>query len=554
MTYTISPSRLAAILAKARKQHTPTEVSISTNDIETLRAKQSGVTTDKYGAIIQYNLKQQEFISLAASHKSCVLIGAAGTGKTTCMKGTVASLIQSPLTKILTNHDHKHLLNDVPGIVICAYTRRATNNIRSNLDEGMKGNCLTIHKLLEYAPVYYPYITESGEEKTKLNFEPTRNAMNPLPAQITTIIFEESSMIGTSLYAEVIAALPHDVQVIFLGDIQQLPPVFGPAILGYKMLELPVIELTEVYRQALESPIIRLAHRILSGKVIPHKEASTEWTFPGQLKITCWKKKIDADGALEVTNKLFMKLYNAGDYNPDEDIILIPFNKSYGTLDLNKSLADAIAKKFNKVVWEVIAGFNKHYFSVGDKILYDREDAVILDIFPNPGYSGKSAQPESTYLDYWGHSSAPQILSSASIDEQDVDIDFILGQMGGSDEDRVAQSSHHIKILMQDSATEKVITKAAEVNAMILGYALTVHKAQGSEWNKVFLLLHNSHATMLQRELLYTAVTRAKKELFIICESDTFEKGIKSQRITGNTLEEKAEYFKGKIQNGDDQS
>jgi exodeoxyribonuclease V alpha subunit len=83
---------------------------------------------------------------------------------------------------------------------------------------------------------------------------------------------------------------------------------------------------------------------------------------------------------------------------------------------------------------------------------------------------------------------------------------------------------------------------------------LTVHKSQGSEWEKVFLCLHQSHAVMLQRELLYTAVTRAKKELVVICEDDTFVKGIESQRIKGNTLEEKAEFFKGKIANGDEQS
>ena len=61
------------------------------------------------------------------------------------------------------------------------------------------------------------------------------------------------------------AALPHDPQEIFIGDLRQLPPVFGPAILGFKMSLLPVIELTEVYRQALLSPIIRLAHVVVSG-------------------------------------------------------------------------------------------------------------------------------------------------------------------------------------------------------------------------------------------------------------------------------------------------
>ena len=566
MATTIDSSRFAAIIAAARAKKAqeeslpplnPTPVSVAINDgfvstMEDLRKQSLIETTDKYGNAITYNSAQSEFIQLASTHKDCCLIGPAGTGKTTCMKGTVQSLIQSSQTGILQNHDHKHLPHGVPGIVICAYTRRATNNIRRNMDDSMKANCITIHKLLEYGPEYFDVLDENGNTRTSMRFAPMRNAMNPLPREITTLIFEESSMIGTSLYAEVMAALQHPCQIIFLGDIQQLPPVFGPAILGFKLSELPTIELTEVYRQALESPIIRLAHRILSGQPIPPNELE-QWNVPN-LTIKPWKKKIEADAALSVSEKLFDSLYERGAYDPENDIILIPFNKSYGTIEINKSIANHLARKKELVTWEVVSGFIKHYFSVGDKVLYDREDAIILDIYPNPSYTGIPPQKESTYLDYWGHNNSPK--SNVSINESDSgeDIDFLLAQVAADDEDRVTQSSHHIKLRMMDSDTEKTITKAAEVNALILGYALTVHKSQGSEWDKVFLLFHNSHATMMQRELLYTAVTRAKKELFIICEADTFTNAVKSQRIKGNTLLEKAEYFKGKVERNEMQS
>ena len=99
---------------------------------------------------------------------------------------------------------------------------------------------------------------------------------------------------------------------------------------------------------------------------------------------------------------------------------------------------------------------------------------------------------------------------------------------------------------MADSDKEVVLDKANQINNTILGYALTVHKSQGSEWRRVFIVLHKEHNRMLQRELLYTAVTRAKEELIIICELDHFVKGIESQKIKGNTLAEKAEQFKGK--------
>ncbi len=504
-----------------------------------------GTITDKYGNTIQLNSKQLEFVNLAGSGKSCVLIGAAGTGKTTCQKAVVSNLIQSGAAGILNSGGHKHLVSGTPGIVICAYTRRAVANIRRNMPADLQNNCITIHKLLEYQPVFYEVDDPvSGKTKNTMKFEAARNRMNPLPSSIHTVIFEESSMIGTDLHQEVIDALPHSCQIIYLGDIQQLPPVFGPAILGFKLLELPVVELTEVYRQALESPIISLAHRILSGKKISAAEFQA-WNFPGKLKIRPWKKKIDDLNAVITLGNVFRTFESEGIYDPEEDIILIPFNKSCGTLELNKLIANALARKREAVTYEIIAGFQKVYLSIGDKVLYDKEDAVIVDIFPNPTYGGKPAQRESKYLDYWGHKSQKD---EVDIDNEDEEaLDFILSQAASSDdEDRVNKASHKIKLRMLDTEREVTIDSAGDVNSLLLGYALTVHKSQGSEWRKVFLCFHHTHSKMIQRELLYTAVTRAREELYIICEGDTFVKGIESQKVKGNTLAEKAEWFKGK--------
>jgi exodeoxyribonuclease V alpha subunit len=406
---------------------------------------------------------------------------------------------------------------------------------------------------LEYQPVYYEVIDpESGDTKTKMNFEATRNSHNPLPSSIRTIIFEESSMIGTDLYLEVINACPHSPQLIFLGDIQQLPPVFGPAILGFKLLELPVVELTEVYRQALESPIISLAHRILSGKELSGSEFS-EWKHPGKLTIHPWKKKISADHALQTASLFFTSAADKGVYDPEQDIILIPFNKSFGTDELNKMIANHLAHKRCALVHQIISGFNKIYLSVGDKVLYDKEDAIVTKIETNPSYSGAAFLQASMTMDYWGHDSEVR----APEDYNEDSVDFLLNQValnGGNSEDRVRQSSHTITLMMCDSEQEVRIDKAADVNSLLLGYCLTFHKAQGSEYRRVFLVLHQSHNTMISRELLYTGVTRAREELYIICEDDTFIKGITSQRVKGNTLQEKAEYFRGKLDAGTDYS
>lgn len=516
--------------------------------------------TDKYGNLITLNFKQTDFVNTAGSGESCVLIGAAGTGKTTCQKAVTLRIIQTGKAGILNSDGHKHLISGTPGIVIVAYTRRAVANIRRNMSAELQSNCITIHKLLEYAPVYYTVMDpDTGDEKTKMVFEPARTAQKPLPDSIHTIIFEETSMLGTDLYEEVISACPHRPQEIFLGDIQQLPPVFGPAILGFKLLELPVVELTEVYRQALESPIISLAHRILSGKGIEAKEFP-EWNIPGKLHMRAWKKKIDDLNALNTLglvfcgNKLREKdpkkqstgFIEAGVYNPDEDIILIPFNKSCGTDELNKIIGNYLAKTRNEITYQIIAGFQRHHFSVGDKVLYDKEDATILKIESNPAYSGVFPALPSTTLDYWGNDFGGHTLVDDNTDDA---ADFLLAQVAstsGQSEERVKQASHIITLQMNDSDVEIKVDKAGDINALSLGYALTVHKSQGSEWRKVFFIAHQSHATMLQRELLYTAVTRAREELYIICEPETFVNGIRSQRVKGNTLAEKAEFFKGK--------
>jgi len=525
--------------------HTSPAEGTSIQIIPTIPSLQSDQILDKYGNVITLNSTQMEFVSLASSGKSCVLIGAAGTGKTTCQKATVQSLIQVGLAGILEPQGHKHLPSNVPGIVITAYTRRATANIRRNVSGEMQGNCTTIHKLLEYQPVYDDvYDPETGETRTKMSFQATRNANNPLPSSIRTIIIEEASMVGTDLFQEIVDATPHNPQFIFLGDIQQLPPVFGSAILGFKLLELPVIELTEVYRQALESPIIALAHRILSGVSIKEAEFK-EWKRPG-LTLHPWKKRIESSVACNTAAQFFIAAENAGGYDSEEDMILCPFNKAFGTDELNKKIANHLSHKRGAIVHEIIAGFNKHYFSVGDKVLFDKLDAQIIDIRPNLSYSGQKTAHPSPTMDYWGFDPEASKYIGVKESEEDFDVDFMLSSAASSDE-RTAQSSHIIKIKFLDSEGVQELNKAAEINSMSLGYVLTVHKAQGSEFRRVFFVIHQSHNTMIQRELLYTAVTRAREELYIICEPDHFIKGIESQRIKGDTLEEKAEHFKGKL-------
>lgn len=545
----------------------------------------------QYGVakVVTLNKLQQAFHDAVLAGDDVICVGAAGTGKTTSCNKITTSLISSDNPNRIKplRESTKWLQAGVPGIIIVSYTRKAVNNIRHAVVEELKCHTLTLHKVLEFAPVFYEIedTNNPGMFKKTMRFEPKRNHNNPLPSDLLLALFEESSMIAGvmpheahhgELYNLWKEAMPHKHQEVLLGDIQQLPPIFGLAILGFKMLELPVIELTEVYRQALESPIISLAWKILEGnphdfsskteKVVfdNHGKSVTRIRVPaldgftkdceaGSVKFQPWQKKLSSDHALITATKQFTAWSDGGYYNPQEDIILCPFNVSFGTIELNKGISQHLGVKRQARVHEVIAGFNKHYLAVGDRVLYDKEDAVIEEIIANTEYLGKHPIPASTSLDRWGHyretPTDAEILESESVDTSmsEEDVEKLMASAASETEDRVQVASHVVVIRYLYGDGEQVeLESASEINNLLGGYALTVHKAQGSEWKRVFFVMHHSYAVMNSRELLYTAVTRASQFLHIICETDTFEKGIKSQRIKGNTLAEKAEFFKGK--------
>jgi len=541
--------KLAVIRAKKAEKETPKAAFIPSSKPTT--PAPTGDATGMSGEAITYNPQQNRFIELIASGQSVVLIGSAGTGKTTSSQGGIKALVQSGIVPVLQAENHKHLQDGASGVLIISYTRRAVNNIRKVQSAEFKSNCLTAHKLLEYAPEYYEMEDEAtGTSKRTMRFIPSRDASNPLPSTIHTIIVEEASMMSLDLYNEIDAACLHEVQWVFIGDIQQLPPIFGPAILGFKLLELPVVELKEVYRQALKSPIIRLAQRVLSGKpILPEEFLSwKEETKDGALTIHPWKKKLSPENALITLAAFFKQAIEKDIYSPHEDMILIPYNKACGTLELNKNIANFLARRREAFTFEIMAGFNKLYFSSGDKVMYDREDAEIIDIESNPTYSGGKIQPESRTLDYWGYNPNLQAEDKFGFSTlADTDIDLLLASVASDSEDRTTQASHKVVVRLVDTGAEITLSKASEINKLLHSYALTVHKSQGSEWRKVFFLLHHSHATMLQRELVYTGITRAREELYIICEPESLKKGIINQKIKGTTLEEKADYFKGKL-------
>jgi len=538
-----SPARSAAAPASSLESNVESEKTQHVLSSTTNLAQTSSLS---------FNPEQLQAIEYGLQGKSFCLIGAAGTGKTTVTQELISRLQRASHMVPLASAT-KHLAKDAPGIAIVGYTNKAVNNIKKKLPEHLQAHCLTIHKLLEYAPVYYEISDADGNPKTTMRFEPSFHALNKLP-HISTLIMEESSMIGLDLYGQLIAALPKPqiTQMIFLGDLNQIPPVFGPSILGFKLAELATVELTHVYRQALLSPIISLATAIRQGKVSEIPQLTGPHTIDaeghGIIHFQPWKVRADKEDATLMMRKFLPGLIASNKYDPENDMILMPFNKSYGTIELNKIIADHLAKTRGSEVHEVIARYQKSYWSVGDRVMHDRHESVIVKIEPTIGYSGTIPATASKTLDRWGSDSENEKQSSQLTADQILNALDSLGAEG-DDEEGKNLASHNITVFIPDLGIEKVLSTAGEINSLTFGYALTIHKSQGSEWKNVFLFLHNSHATMLSRELIYTAVTRAKHSLFIICEGDKkpYENSIRvaaqRPRIPGTTLAEKIRYF-----------
>lgn len=522
-----------------------------------------------------WNIEQSTAIEYGRKRKTFCLIGAAGVGKTTTLKGMLTEMMEQNICPPL-EMGTQYLTTGSPGIVLVSYTRRAVRNIAKQMPPDLRAHCMTIHKLIEFGPEYYDkemfdeYGMHAGT-RTTMRFAPQRHSANPLPKNLTTIVIDESSMVSIDLFEQLLDALPnrHNVQFIVLGDLNQLPPVYGQAILGKMLLENPIIELTRVYRQALESPIIALALAVkddnfkqfnedavklwgakpgFDGRNIPANGGKIELIREGRGKVTLhpWKVKWEQDEALTAIKGQINSWIAKGEYSPDEDLILCPWNEAFGTIELNKSIANRLGLQRKADVYEVIAGYESHYFAVGDKLMIDKQEGIILEIKKNPKYMGKAPGPHSPYLDRWGQYQKPPSVDETEDALSNEDIDRLL-EAFASVEDRVAEASHILRMRMLDTDEELDIAKAAVINASSFAYASTVHKAQGSECRKVFFITHYCHSAMLMRELVYTGITRAAEELYIIMSPMMLATAAARPRIKGNTLAAKLAWYQQRL-------
>lgn len=554
-------NQLKSITPDPKTEESPTETS-NPSLVKVLEHLQG---IDKPEIIL--NAEQSLAVQWAFEGKSFCLAGAAGTGKTTTTKQIISSLLERGTKPF--QFSTKYITAGYPSIVVTAFTRRATKNAAEAIGNPQI-TAVNFHKLLQYEPVYYEL--ENG--KKTMRFEPKYNQTNKLPF-IQTVLIDEASQFSIPMFQTLLEAMtrPEDTQFINIGDIQQIPPTMGTSIYGPKLIELPSVELTQVYRQALESPIIRFLTDMRSGKELTRNDwkryTRLENGEPNnKMRMGVFPPKLDWEEALHQAASFLKQEFEDGIYNPYEDMVLTPFNvKKFGSEALNKAIAEMLDEKESRTLFPIVCGWQKKYYAVGDHVLYNTQDYVITKIESNPKYFGVDPDPPSKFIYRDGSVSdrksysEEQMVHGLSVDltipdnheatgEIDHDsanslVEFLQLQIAKGQEERTNSSSHIIHLQSLDDPEDPIIKleSVGDIANLSLSYAITVHKAQGLQAPRVYFFLHSSHSPMHYRELIYTAASRAKEYLTIICDPATMSKGITKQRIPGVTLEEKKLHF-----------
>jgi len=297
-----------------------------------------------------------------------------------------------------------------------------------------------------------------------------RNRQSPLDCDL--IIIDEASMMDTLLMYNLLKAIPDYARVVFVGDINQLPSV-GPGNVLKDMIAsrcLAVTMLTEIFRQASGSSIVTNAHLINSGKFPNiHNLPDSDFFFVESLDPEKTLQQI----VILVTQRIPTKYR----FNPIDDIqVLAPMKKGViGTENLNAVLQEALNPKDNALI-----RYEKKY-AAGDKVMQIRNN------YDKNVYNGDVGR-----------------IIRIDTFEQQVFVKF---------EDR------------------KVKYDFSELDELVLAYAVSVHKYQGSECPCIVMPIHTSHFKLLHRNLLYTGVTRGKKLVILVGMKKALAIAVKNDEV-----------------------
>lgn len=529
---------------------------------------------------------QKPVVDMGKAGKSFAVIGSGGSGKTT----TLAVLLRELFDEMdfpTINGNSRYLRRGMPSVVVTSFMKVAVNNFKEALPRSQHDICINTHKLIEFAPVVVlkKEIDEHGNEieKPVKQFMPTYNNSVNLP-EVKVCIIEEAGSFDCELFWQLVSALPRGTQFIFLGDIKQIPPVYGLSVLAFAMKFLPTYELTGNGRQS-NGPILDLANKVCEGRPINVEElqelmnASTP-----KAKLTLVPLTKD-DSPVILTKKLQKRMQMAvesGEFVKGHSIFITNVrqdnHKYLNIADMNRAIAHAFSQMEGRETHHIISRssiIQNYYLAVGDLMFYERAYYIIEDIIPNPEYIKQFGEdyciPSKTLSRVGLESDPAKVKDQHALEAEmlEVDMNAVLDVttskiLEEEEEKKRGILSHKLKLVPfeadeNDPVSAMEVSTCSEMGKLFLGYAQTAHSAQGSEWRNVFLGFPKNSQFMLTREILYTSITRARTELTIFFEDGskrkkstwlkgTFQDGIKRQSIKGNTLAEKIEFLSEKCE------
>ncbi len=341
-------------------------------------------------------------------------------------------------------------------IILAAPTGRAAKRMTEMCDS----QAYTIHRLLEYS---------ASPENHKQRF--MRDEDNPLSGDV--IIIDEMSMVDIMLFNALLKAIRPGTRLILVGDADQLPSVGAGDVLNDVINSgcIPVVKLETIFRQQGNSTIVVNAHKINKGEYPVIDNKSSDFFF---MPRESSKEVIDT-----VTSLCLARLPKAYGYNPLTDIqVLTPMRRSsVGVNVFNEQLQKSLNPKKTGQV-EITLGHNT--FRTGDKVM----------------------QTKNNYDVSWHIKDYPTNVGAGVFNG---DIGYITG---------INLEEEEITVLFDDEKVVKYDRDSAE--ELELAYAMTIHKSQGSEFKAVIIPMFPSAPMLQNRNLLYTAVTRAKERVILV--------------------------------------